>query len=123
MEFINNAIIKVKEAVDVACKKTGEVVTAEKQKFDISTLKAKRDKDFTALGKIYYEKVKFQTVNDIEVLNLVDSINQKNDEINRLLKEFNESKNKGVCPKCYSSVDVNSAFCSSCGAKLNIEED
>lgn len=123
MEFLNNAIIKVKEAVDVACKKTGEVVCAEKQKFDISALKSKRDKDFIELGKIYYEKAKLQTVNDLNVLNLINSIDKKNDEIKELIKAFNESKNRGVCPKCYASVDVNSAFCSACGERLNFEED
>lgn len=44
MDFIDDAVTKAKEAFDVACKKTNEVVTTQKQKFDIASLEAKRIK-------------------------------------------------------------------------------
>ena len=58
MDFIDDAVTKAKEAFDVACKKTNEVVTTQKQKFDIASLEAKRTKDFEALGRFYYSELK-----------------------------------------------------------------
>ena len=46
MDFLDNAIIKAKETIEVVSKKTSEIVTTEKQKFDVSTLKAKLQKDY-----------------------------------------------------------------------------
>ena len=51
MDFFDDAVNKAKEALDVACKKTNEVVTTQKQRFDIASLEAKRTRDFEALGR------------------------------------------------------------------------
>ena len=40
MEFFDNAVNKAKEAIDIACKKTNEVVSTQKQKFDVKTYDA-----------------------------------------------------------------------------------
>ena len=53
MEFLNDAVIKAKDVFDVARRKTGEVVTAEKKRFEISLLRSKREKDLAGLGRIY----------------------------------------------------------------------
>ena len=37
MDFLDNAVVKAKEAFDIAYKKTNEVVNTSKQKFDIAT--------------------------------------------------------------------------------------
>ena len=55
MGFFEDAISKTKEVFDVVCQKTGEIVTTEKQKISIASLKSKREKDYAALGKIYFE--------------------------------------------------------------------
>lgn len=123
MGFFDNAINKTKEVLDVACKKTGEVVSVEKQKYNVSALKSKREKDFADLGKIYYELVKDQTDLTDEVRNLVDAISEKNDEIDRLNEDIQNSKNKRICPNCRANIDINSTFCNSCGAKVIIESE
>ena len=61
MSFIDDAINKTKEVFDVACKKTDEVVTTQKQKFSIASLESKREKDFADLGRIYFELAKNST--------------------------------------------------------------
>ena len=53
MDFLDNAINKAKEVVDIAYKKTEEVVLTEKQRFDIASLNSKIDKDYKALGEIF----------------------------------------------------------------------
>ncbi len=119
MGFLDDAINKTKEVFDVACQKTGEVVTTEKQKFNIASLKSKREKDFADLGRIYFELVKKDNDLDDETRNLVDAIIEKNEEIARLNADIQNIKNKRVCPQCSANIDINSAFCNSCGAKLD----
>lgn len=119
MGFLDDAITKTKEVFDVACKKTDEVVTVEKQKFNIASLKSKREKDYADLGKIYYELAKDSTDLSDEARNLVDAITEKNEEITRLHEDIQNIKNKRVCPKCNANIDINSSFCNSCGTKLN----
>ena len=119
MGFLDDAINKTKEVLDVACQKTGEVVTTEKQKFNIATLKSKREKDFADLGRIYYELIKESEDLDDNTRNIVDAISEKNEEIVRLREDIQNIKNKRICPYCNSNIDVKSVFCNNCGIKLN----
>ena len=121
MGFFDDALNKTKEVLDVAYKKTEEVVTTEKQKFDVSALKSKREKDFAALGKIYYEQIKDAEDLSEEISVLVSAIKEKSAEIDRLYTEIHNAKNKLICPNCSAAIEKNSVFCSSCGAKLELE--
>lgn len=119
MGFLDDAINKTKEVFDVACQKTGEVVTTEKQKFNIASLKSKREKDYADLGRIYFELVKDSTDLNDETRNLVDAILEKNEEIARLNEDIQSIKNKRVCPNCNANIDVKSSYCNNCGTKLD----
>ncbi len=123
MSFIDDAINKTKEVFDVACKKTDEVVTTQKQKFSIASLESKREKDFADLGRIYFELVKNSTDLTDEARNLVDAISEKNAEIARLNQDIQNTKNKRICPNCNANIDMNSVYCNNCGAKLTIESE
>lgn len=123
MSFIDDAISKTKEVFDVACKKTDEVVTTQKQKFSIASLESKREKDFADLGRIYFELAKNSNDLTDEARNLVDAISEKNEEIARLSQDIQNTKNKRICPNCNANIDVNSVYCNNCGAKLNIESE
>ena len=123
MSFIDDAINKTKEVFDVACKKTDEVVTTQKQKFSIASLESKREKDFADLGRIYFELAKNSTDLTDEARNLVDAISEKNEEIARLNQDIQNTKNKRICPNCNAYIDVNSVYCNNCGAKLTIESE
>ena len=123
MSFIDDAINKTKEVFDVACKKTDEVVTTQKQKFSIASLESKREKDFADLGRIYFELAKNSTDLTDEARNLVDAISEKNEEIARLNQDIQNTKNKRICPNCNANIDMNSVYCNNCGAKLNIESE
>ena len=105
MDFIDDAVTKAKEAFDVACKKTNEVVTTQKQKIDIASLEAKRTKDFEALGRFYYSELKDNEIENEEAARLVAAIDEKNAKIDELRREINNTKNKRVCPKCGESID------------------
>ena len=121
MGFFDDALNKTKEVLDVAYKKTEEVVTTEKQKFDVSTIKSKREKDYAALGKLYFEQIKDSEELSEEIKALVSAIKDKNENIERLNKEIQDAKNKRICPECSAAIDKNSVYCSCCGAKLTEE--
>ena len=123
MEFFDDAVNKAKEAIDVACKKTNEVVTVQKQKFDISALETKRTKDFQVLGEIYYNKIKSGEAEDGGAAELVASIDAKNERIRESRDEINNIKNKRICPKCGTAVDKCSNYCNACGAKLVFDSE
>lgn len=118
MDFLDNAIIKAKEAFDVVSKKTGEFVTVEKQKFDVQSIKSKLEKDYSKLGKYYYSKIRnLEDLADEEKI-MVESIENKIAEIEKLNTEIELAKNKKLCPACKTAIPKDAAFCSSCGAKL-----
>lgn len=119
MGFFDNAINKTKEVFDIACQKTEEVVTTEKQKFNITSLKSKREKDYADLGRIYFERIKDSTDIDDQVRNLVDAIQEKNEEIERLYDDIKNTKNKMICQNCGANIDVKSSYCQKCGIKID----
>ena len=125
MDFFDDMVSKAKEAIDVASKKTGEVVNTQKQKFDIASLESKRAKDFTVLGEIYYNKIKDGEIGDQNISELVLSIKEKSDKIDKLKAEINSAKNKRICPKCGAAIEQISNYCNACGEKLfyDSEED
>ena len=125
MDFFDDMVSKAKEAIDVASKKTGEVVNTQKQKFDLASLESKRAKDFTVLGEIYYNKIKDGEIGDQNISELVLSIKEKSDKIDKLKAEINSAKNKRICPKCGAAIEQTSNYCNACGEKLfyDSEED
>ena len=122
MDFLDNAIDKAKEAIDIACKKTNEVVNTGKQKFDVASLQNKRSKDFEVLGEIYYNLIKNTEIEDENTKILVDAITEKNQKIAELKEEINTAKYKRTCPVCSAAISEKAVFCSACGTKLEFED-
>lgn len=123
MDFFDNAVNKAKEAIDIACKKTNDVVTTQKQKFDVAAVENKRAKDYEKLGMLYFEIVKDTEIEDSQIKALVDAIKEKNEKIKDLKAEINAAKNKRVCPNCAASIDKESVFCNNCGTKLQFDSE
>ena len=93
MDFFDNALDKAKEAIDIVSKKTDEVISTQKQRFNIASLENKCSKHYEALGKIFYERlVGTDFEGDDEVKNLIELICEKEDEIAKLKEMLNNSK-------------------------------
>lgn len=123
MDFLDNAVERAKDFFEVACKKTNDVVTTQKQKFDIASEKAKRAKDFEKLGEIYFELIKDDENVDNQTKELVKAIVEKNEKINSLNEEINSAKNKRICPNCAALIEEDAVFCSKCGEKIIIDSE
>lgn len=113
----DNILVKAKEVFESAYKKTENVVSAQKQRFDASSIEAKLAKNYEELGKICYgaylnEKI---TVSD---LGLKGEISTTASVIEELKKDLLKTKNKKVCPHCNCETDKSSSFCNDCGYKF-----
>lgn len=122
MDFLDNALYKAKEALDVVSKKTGDIITTQKQKFDIASLETKRSREFQKLGEIYYNLIKNSEIEDKNTQKVVESIIRIDNDIYRLKDEINTATYQKVCPYCETNISKTAVYCSSCGAKLEIEE-
>lgn len=118
MGILENAITKTKDILEIARVKTDEVVTIEKRKFKVASLKTKREKDFAKLGKIYFNIIKNQDELDDDVTALVNNIIEKTEEISRLNAEIQVIKSRRVCTNCGSGVEESASYCNNCGVKL-----
>ncbi|MBR3909524.1 MAG: zinc ribbon domain-containing protein [Clostridia bacterium] len=122
MNFLDNALDVAKETFEIVSKKTSDIVTTQKQKFDIASLESKRLKDFQKLGEIYFNQIKDCEIADEKTQAIVESIIRKDNEIFRLKDELNAAVYKKVCPNCNSNISKTAVYCSSCGAKMDVEE-
>ena len=69
--------------------------------------------------KIYLENAE---ISDEKTQAIVESIIRKDNEIFRLKDELNAAVYKKVCPNCNSNISKTAVYCSSCGAKMDVEE-
>ena len=120
-DFFDNAFDKAKNAFEVAYKKTGEVLSAEKIKFGISSLKTKREKLYAKLGKNYFDSLTETASLSDENKALYDEIVEINTKIEDLSNELNFVKSNRLCPNCGAVIDENAVFCSKCGAKITFD--
>lgn len=117
MGFFDEALSKAKDTIEVIGKKTDEVVGIQKIKFEISSNESKCEKDYAKLGKILFSARDNFQLSD-EMKELVENITLKNDRINQLKAELNKAKNRRFCPNCAATIEMNSKYCSSCGAQV-----
>jgi len=121
MDFFDNVLNKAKEAIDVVSKKTGEIVTVEKQKFDVSALKSKLEKHYAELGMLYFKSIdNAEELSDKEKA-VVEAINKKLAAINELNIEIANAKAKRFCPSCKAAIADTCVYCSNCGEKLTFD--
>lgn len=90
MDFLDEAVLKAKEVFEIACEKTEQVVNTSKQKIEVLTLQKKLEKDYQALGEIYYEIIKDSP--DEATANIVADIKDKMEK----LASFNEKENENT---------------------------
>ena len=115
MDFLENAVNKARDVFDAACKKTGEVVSVQKQKYDIASLKSKLNKDFEAFGRACLSFV----VNGEEVSSearfLATEIVRKQEELEAAQQELERAQGKKLCPNCGYPNTTESHYCAACG--------
>ena len=123
MEFFDKLGKKATEAYKVTADKTGKIAKETKLKFKIGDLKTQINDIYEEIGKKVYEKhVREEEISikkDLE--EQCTKIDVLSDEIDILLQQCLELKDKKQCPKCFKEIEKDDKFCPNCGEK-QVEE-
>lgn len=123
MEFFDKLGKKASEAYKVTADKTGKIAKETKLKFKIGELKTQINSIYEEIGKKVYEKhIREEDIcikKDLE--EQCTKIDVLSDEIDCLLKECLQLKDKKQCQKCYKEIEKDDKFCPNCGEKQTEE--
>ena len=119
MDFFDKLGKKASEAYKVTADKTGKIAKEAKLKIKINELKSEINTIYEEIGKIVYQKHIREDEFDIskDVDEYCTKIDCLSDEIDLILKQCLELKDKRQCPNCYTEIEKNVKFCPECGAK------
>lgn len=119
MEFFDKLGKKASEAYKVTADKTGKLAKEAKLRMKMGELKSEINDIYEQIGKKVYEthikEEKSNISNELE--EQCTKIDCLSDEIESILKECLELKDKRQCPNCYAEIEKNVKFCPQCGAK------
>ena len=128
MEFFDKLSKKASEAYKITADKTGKIAKETKLKLKISELKSEINTIYTEIGKKAYEKHTIKNGGEKCTENVCEEIKEKclkidmlSDEIDNLLKQCLELKDKKQCENCYAEIEKDVKFCPHCGAKQEEE--
>lgn len=122
MEFFDKLGKKATEAYKITADKTGKLAKETKLKIKISDLKSQINDLYEEIGKNVYQKhirEDEEANKEIEedINNLCIKIDVLSDEIDSLLEQCLELKDRKQCKNCYKEIDKNDKYCPNCGAK------
>ena len=119
MEFFDKLGKKASEAYKMTADKTGKLAKETKLKLKIGELKTQINEVYEEIGKRVYENhIRENDENaEQEIEEKCVKIDVLSDEIDSLLKECLELKDKKQCQKCYTEIEKEAKFCKHCGVK------
>ena len=128
MEFFDKLGKKASEAYKMTADKTGKIAKETKMKFKIGELKSQINDIYEEIGKKVYEKhvKKEETSMKKDLEEQCTKIDVMSDEIEMLLKQCLELKDKKQCSKCFKEIEKDAKFCPNCGAnqeEIEMKED
>lgn len=119
MEFFDKLGKKASEAYKVTADKTGKLAKEAKLRMKMNELKSQINEIYIEIGKEVYEKHIREKDYDItqELEEHCTKIDVLSDEIETMLKECLQLKDRKQCPNCYVEIERDVKFCPNCGAK------
>ncbi len=130
MEFFDKLGKKASEAYKITADKTGKIAKETKIKLKISQLRTEINDLYEEIGKKVYEghiREEKQAKEEIKenMEELCTKIDVLSDEIEDLLGQCLELRDKKQCKNCYVEMDKEYKYCPNCGAKQeeNNEEE
>ncbi len=115
MEFFEDALNKAKGAFDVAYKKTSEVVSVQRQKFDVASMNSKLSKEYELLGKLVIDAVENGTDIPEGAKIKTKEIRAREAEIEAAKDEILKAQGKKFCVNCGAANVREAHFCYACG--------
>ncbi len=124
MDFLDKLGKKASEAYKVTADKTGKIAKEAKLKLKMNDLKGQISDIYKEIGKKVYEKhIREENINIKEDLEEeCTKIDVLSSEVEDILKECMNLKDKKRCQKCYKEIEKDAKFCSECGEKQEQEQ-
>lgn len=119
MDFFDKLGKKASEAYKVTADKTGKLAKEAKLKLRMNDLKSQINDIYEDIGKKVYEKHTREENIDIkkDLEEECTQIDVLSAEIEDILQECRNLKDKRQCQKCYKEIDKDAKFCPECGEK------
>ncbi|MBE6613511.1 MAG: zinc ribbon domain-containing protein [Ruminococcaceae bacterium] len=114
--FWNDLTGKAGTAAKAAAKKTGEAAETAKLAITLKTEESKLRGLYAKLGVLYYANTAGEDNADVLAAQVLE-IDEQKMVIENLRAVIDERNGKMKCPNCGKIIDIESAFCNSCGAK------
>lgn len=115
---LDDLISSAKSLVDIAGKKTDNVVEISKLKYQSVQMSAELKSLYEKLGNAVYTMVK----SDFDNKELMDSLIEEIDSLKAKIDDVNfqiaQRKNIRICPACGSRNEKDACYCSKCGNKF-----
>ena len=127
MEFFDKLGKKASEAYKVTADKTGKLAKEAKLRLKMNELKGNINDIYKDIGKAIYENHIKEEKEDLskELEEKCIKIDCLSDEIESILKQCLELKDKKQCQNCYTEIEIDTKFCPKCGEKQEeiVKED
>ena len=119
MEFFDKLGKKASEAYKITADKTGRIAKETKLKLKISQIRTNVSDLYEEIGKKVYEQHVRENKEDINqaLVGLCTKIDVLSDEIEDLLQQCLELRDRKQCKNCYVEMDKECKYCPNCGAK------
>ena len=115
---MENFLDSVKQAMDSAVKKTGEMVEKTKIKLALVDMKNNLKANYTHLGELAYRAAHGDETVSADIEQTVAMIDQLKANLEQQGAVGTEQADQKICPACGASCTSGSAFCSSCGKQF-----
>ena len=116
---LDDLINSAKNLVDIAGKKTDNVVEVSKLKYQCVQMSAELKSLDEKLGNAVYTMVKSDFSNKELMDSLIEEIDSLKERIDQVNQEIAKRKNIRVCPACGSRNEKDACYCNKCGNKLD----
>lgn len=117
--FLDKIGKKATDAYNYTADKTGKIAKETKLKFKMNELKGQINDLYEEIGKKVYEKhtlgKNISIKNDLE--EECTKIDVLSAEVEEILQQCLELKDKKQCPKCFKEIEKSVKFCPNCGEK------
>lgn len=120
MEFFKGLGNKISHTSQEAIKKTKEIADITKLNGEISAEEKKINNTYQMIGQKYFEL--HANLPEEEFVELVISIKNSMNKIEKAKEDIRRLKGKRVCPQCSAVLEGEAPFCPMCGAKLPVIE-
>lgn len=118
---IDDVFEKAREAVNIAAKKTEEVVNISKLKLECMKVNGEIKSLYEKLGNSIYQMYHEGYQNDDLVHSLCEEVDDLLAKLEVLNQQIADLQNVALCPVCGHKNVKDSFYCAKCGAKIKEE--